>query len=374
MTFRSDHEAALARAEALEAEAKQRRYETERAKAELERVEVERDRLRAEVARLRAAPPTARTPARARTSETVSHASTSLGPAAIGIPLFIGLILIILFAAHCGDKEPAIAPEPRTMRECVVRSEPTGAAVMVVQTVTTGRLRQPGIAVPIGSTPLSKPAFEWGLYMTNELMGTRLTPDDREPRMELRLAGYAPMPIDDPCADTIYRLVPLPQAPSANPASVPIGWGTGHTHLPRELSGPKPSFAAWCVGCKVATRVKKLPSPYIAVQTATREGELVPMLLIRVKRGWYARILGEVGEDTWPHGEPRIDQTMTIDSIEQRDVIAGGPKELVVVTTFESAIADVPRWREVWVFTVRDGVPWSINPIEDMDPASLVDP
>jgi hypothetical protein len=83
------------------------------------------------------------------------------------------------------------------------------------------------------------------------------------------------------------------------------------------------------------------------------------------------RNLGEDGYDTWPHDEPRIDQSMAIDLVEVRDVIAGGPVEIVVVTTIDDRLHGDSR-REVWGFSVDNGVPISVNPIDGNDPATMV--
>ncbi len=156
-----------------------------------------------------------------------------------------------------------------------------------------------------------------------------------------------------------------------------VRWGVGYTGAAKELTGPQPTFNAYCKRCKIGDRMAKPPKPYLGVQVTKPEPDehssrsYEPVLIaIHVKRGWYFRIIGEHGQDVWPHGEPRIDQTLTIESITQRDVIAGGPPEIVVVTKTTSKLA--PSYREVWVFTVVHGVVWSSNPIADVDPKSLL--
>jgi hypothetical protein len=158
-----------------------------------------------------------------------------------------------------------------------------------------------------------------------------------------------------------------------------VRWGVGYTGSAKALTGPQRSFASYCKACAVGERIAKPPSPYLAVQITKPEPDLhsahgydVMMIAIRVKRGWYFRALGEHGQDVWPHGEPRIDQTLTVESMAMRDVIAGGPKEIVVVTKTTSRIRRDPSFREVWVFTVIDGVVWSVNPLDGVDPKTLL--
>lgn len=156
-----------------------------------------------------------------------------------------------------------------------------------------------------------------------------------------------------------------------------VRWGVGYTGRPKELTGPQPTFKACCKHCTVAERMAKPPKPYLAVQFKKLEPPQnsvhaydVALIAIRVKRGWYFRALGEHGEDVHPHGEPRIDQTLTIESITERDVVAGGPPEIVVVTKTTSKLE--PSYREVWVFSVINGDVWSLNPIENVDPKTLL--
>ena len=166
-------------------------------------------------------------------------------------------------------------------------------------------------------------------------------------------------------------------AVAADARAEDVRWGVGHTGIAKELTGPQPTFKAYCKRCKIGARMAKPPKPYVGVQVTKPEPDehsvhgYEPVLIaIHVKRGWYFRIIGEHGQDVWPHGEPRIDQTFAIESITERDVIDGGPAEIVVVTKTTSKLA--PSYREVWVFTVVNGVVWSANPIADVDPKSLL--
>jgi hypothetical protein len=173
---------------------------------------------------------------------------------------------------------------------------------------------------------------------------------------------------------SIVLVVALLAASSAH--AEPVRWGSGYTGIAKELTGPTKTFAAYCKTCKVGDKMAKPPSPYLAVHVTkpeTDHGRYMPVLIaIHVKRGWYFRVLGEHGKDYWPHGETRIDQTFAIESITSRDVVAGGPTEIVVVTKTTNHVSGAESVREVWVFTVKGGVVWSLNPIDNLDPASLL--
>ena len=155
---------------------------------------------------------------------------------------------------------------------------------------------------------------------------------------------------------------------------LPVRWGRSNACEHCALSGPYrrvPHHAG-----QEKTRLATLwrpPRPYQQVRvdrTSAGQGSSLDLAL-KVRNRWYLRNLGEDGYDTWPHDEPRIDQSMAIDLVEVRDVVAGGPVEIVVVTTIRDRLHGDSR-REVWVFSVDDGVPVSINPIDVIDPVTLV--
>ena len=203
MTFRDDHDAALARADALEVEAK-------RAAAKLAEAEAERDRLRAEVTRMRESQPVK---ASERTNHdtlrvTVPRERTSLLPmAAIAFALAIPVVMVA-FMIRSGDSHETVQAPPAAMRTCEVRSEPAGAELFFVETVTIERVVTPDVAVPIGTTPVSKPAVEWGLY-TSGLEKVAGIENHSDAHFELRLEGYAPVRVADPCSGELHRLTPI---------------------------------------------------------------------------------------------------------------------------------------------------------------------
>jgi hypothetical protein len=155
---------------------------------------------------------------------------------------------------------------------------------------------------------------------------------------------------------------------------LPVRWGRSNACEHCKLSGPYrrvPRHAGQQTA-RLAT-LKRPPRPYQQVRverTSAGEGSSIDLAL-KVRNRWYLRNLGEDGYDTWPHHEPRIDQAMAIERVDVRDVVAGGPVEIIVVTTIADRLHGDSR-REVWVFSVDDGVPVSVNPINGIDPATLI--
>ena len=92
MTFRDDHEAALARARVLEDEVGRQRAEASRVNAELARVESERDRLRLEVERLRD-PGAPRAPKNTRPDRATTWAAVWIAAGFVAAFVFVLLAL-----------------------------------------------------------------------------------------------------------------------------------------------------------------------------------------------------------------------------------------------------------------------------------------
>jgi len=159
----------------------------------------------------------------------------------------------------------------------------------------------------------------------------------------------------------------------AGAGPLPVRWGQSNACEHCKLSGPYrriPRHDGQEV-TRLAT-LRRPPKPFKVARierTSAGDGSSID-LAVKVGKRWYLRNLGEDGKDWWPHNEPRIYQEMTIDSIETRDALAGGAKEIVVVTTIVDHLNRDSR-REVWVFSVDDRVPVSLNPIDGVDPATL---
>lgn len=192
MSFRDDHDATLARAEALERELTVARERLADTTTELSHVGHHRAELEAEVLRLRALlPRPPRPPARERTGP-LTPRDWVLGLSVGLVPVIVMLGIISAAGDRAGadddDDEPAVMV---LEEQCTLRSDPPGATVHEL----AGGAR-------VGETPMTRTRSDWNSFA----VGT--------PYYELRLDGYrtaqVPPPLDrSGCDDRVLELQPL---------------------------------------------------------------------------------------------------------------------------------------------------------------------
>lgn len=168
MTFRDDHDAAIARAEALErelGEKRRKREETSSKLADIERrleeVELERERLRAAMPPSTPPPPMTLPAPRWDDPQPASSSldGTRKRHAMLAAFMFTGLALFVITAMFvAGERRSGRVENP----VCTLRTDPPGANVYSVRG---------GGETLIGTTPLTKDSIGW---FTAEQHGARL--------------------------------------------------------------------------------------------------------------------------------------------------------------------------------------------------------
>lgn len=187
MTFRDDHDAALARVAALERELKRERHKAEANVERLAQAERENVRLEAEIER--------------RDGHETGERPDLIGTLAKSRSLGVVLILIVLGGAtlitvltswhrdHGGETPPMVRARPMTASlPCRLDTVPTGATIYAPA-------REPSAPmVRLGTTPMELPLEGW--IRRVEAYGSLF---------EARLDGYAPIAVSLPIAGTRCR-------------------------------------------------------------------------------------------------------------------------------------------------------------------------
>lgn len=191
VTFRDDHDAALARADALERERDDAKETAEQAEAKLAAANAERLRLEAEVAELRARQP--------------ADEAKPPPPSSRPVLWMAGVVVVVafLFVIVAKSKRTNTIPNPT----CTLVTVPSGATIVAIRRDRVMSELSPGTTLEtstyemtIGVTPLSKARMEWIVESVID-----------SPRLEARLAGYKPMSVSMPlegmgCSSQQYLL------------------------------------------------------------------------------------------------------------------------------------------------------------------------
>lgn len=201
MTFRDDHDAAIARSDALQRELDSTKEKAADTEAELEAANTARDKLAVEVERLRAQVPAP-----------VSAPSDERKGSPTGIFVVIGVVALLILlglVVYGVARSKSAKPDPR----CTLVTEPPGATIVARRVATDLELPsvERGGAKPprtrfdmvLGTTPLSQRRSEW---IMESVIG--------DPVFEARLPGYKTINVmlpttGDPCSNT-YRFVKEP--------------------------------------------------------------------------------------------------------------------------------------------------------------------
>lgn len=195
VTFRDDHDAALARADALERERDDAKETAEQAEAKLAAANAERLRLEAEVAELRA-----RQPADEAKPPAIAPPPSSRLWVWVGVVVVAVAFLVVIVAK---SKRTNTIPNPT----CTLVTVPSGATIVairrnrVMSELSPGRtLETSTYEMTIGVTPLSMARMDWIVESVID-----------SPRLEARLAGYKPMSVSMPlegmgCSSQQYLL------------------------------------------------------------------------------------------------------------------------------------------------------------------------
>lgn len=217
MSFRDDHDAALARAEALERELAREREKLDAQVARLERVERERRRLETELAdHLAACADRERAKPIGRPQGDARPTHAGRRHLREGQVLVVSLGLFVLLAAvvpKCPrEDERSWEPPPSAKPDCTLTTIPSGARVYAIHEDPVGEPRDSGsypstaYETLVGTTPVTRSWFDWS---TEGVVGTV--------RFEARLPGYAPIPVEIPlasegCSEAVYQF-PVADAP-----------------------------------------------------------------------------------------------------------------------------------------------------------------
>lgn len=208
MTFRDDHDAALARGDALQRDLESAKETVEEKTEALEKANADKARLEAELAELRAkqplepAPPDSSSPGAPDQTQPKSSFGVSLG---IGVLL---LLVVIGLALSRDSKQQKSPPNPT----CTLVTEPPGATIFairrdrVMEELNRKSNSETMPSMPstyesrLGVTPISKARLEW--------IAEGVTMD---PAFEARLDGYRPLSVSLPleglgCSEMVYRL------------------------------------------------------------------------------------------------------------------------------------------------------------------------
>jgi hypothetical protein len=217
VTYRDDHDAALARAEALERQLAELREKAEDQAADAAE---ERERLQREIAHYRAkaeraaeVPPL---PPEAQATERARAAGTPDGPGPLLFILAVGAVIVLALIVGLARTRSAATAPPNP--ECTLDTAPSGATIVVIRENRMAHdmnetLRETGgdeatlmpttYEMTLGKTPLTRTRSEG--IMESVVGGSA--------RFEARLEGYAPLEVTAPlagmgCDATVHALRP----------------------------------------------------------------------------------------------------------------------------------------------------------------------
>lgn len=179
MTFRDDHDAALARGDALARELDRSKEETEVAEQKLAEANAERARLEAEVETLRKSAPAPKPPPRPA-PPAKDRSAAYFAVCVIFLILIIGVAMALISGEQ--KKERATKPKPVVYEptSCALTTDPTGAEIWEV----TGS--RPSDVRYLGKTPFEKTREDW---ITDAALGKQY---------RLKLPGYATLEVAAP--------------------------------------------------------------------------------------------------------------------------------------------------------------------------------
>ena len=181
MTYRDDHDAALARAAALERELAQERERAAAAEAERRRLQLEVDALRGRRTPIRRGP-RASAVARAAERDALQQARTIWIVSGCAAMAVLALFVLALRGTS-GERMISAPPNPA----CTLRTDPAGADVYAIRGDQVDH---------VGTTPLTRSRADW----------------ERGGRYEARLAGHAPRTVVPlagmGCATQVHALAP----------------------------------------------------------------------------------------------------------------------------------------------------------------------
>lgn len=191
MTFRDDHDATLARAEALE-------RELEETRRKLDASEAERERLRARVAKLEDEPAAPAERPRQRRAAPARSASGLVAVALIVGSVAAIFVVVMNRPSHRSTDGVGSASVRRTT--CTISTMPAGAEVYrIVNDHAPGMFAAPQREDFLGNTPLEREDAAW---TSDRELGDLV-------RYEARLVGYYPRHFAS-CVEGTYNLAPEP--------------------------------------------------------------------------------------------------------------------------------------------------------------------